>query len=121
MKIDKQDFKQLCNIARELNEIEQNELWQELNNIIENIEENTERKYKILDQEGIVTEDYLRDLLFEYTIENLVDNKKDYLKGIIQVDFCLNCINLSISGNIQEIINILENEYNIPIEEAEEI
>ena len=37
MRINKADFERLCSIARELNEKEEMGMWQELNDIIENI------------------------------------------------------------------------------------
>ena len=39
MEISNQDFNRLCEIARTLNEMEENDLWAELNDIIDNIEE----------------------------------------------------------------------------------
>lgn len=44
MKISKSDFRVLCNIARDLNDvydkdIDFNEMWEALNDVIENIEE----------------------------------------------------------------------------------
>ena len=37
MNISKKDFERLCDLARELNEMELNEQWGKLNKIIENI------------------------------------------------------------------------------------
>lgn len=40
MKIDKEDYEELCAIARELNEDEtQLDLWERLNDVIQNIED----------------------------------------------------------------------------------
>ena len=39
--------------------------------------------YKLLDTQEIVDEEYLRKLLFEYEVEDLYNNKDDYIKGLL--------------------------------------
>ncbi len=48
MNISKNDFRVLCNIAKDLNDvydkdIDFNEMWEALNDVIENIKENKEK------------------------------------------------------------------------------
>mgnify|MGYP003305589385 CR=1 FL=1 len=43
MRINRKDFERLCAIARELNEKEEMEMWQELEDIIENIEKESNK------------------------------------------------------------------------------
>lgn len=77
-------------------------------------------KYKILDEDNIVTEEHLRRKLFDYATDDLLDYKEDYLKGIYQVDYLLNCINKAIDGDITEVINMLETSWNFSIEKIKE-
>ncbi len=72
-------------------------------------------KYEILDTNEIVTEEYLRKMLFEYETQDLLDNKKDFLDGSLNLDYQFNCIKKAVSGNMKEIIDRLETLWNVPI------
>ena len=77
-------------------------------------------KYKILDTNEIVTEQYLRKMLFEYESQDLLDNKEDYLKGFLHLDYQFSCINKAVNGTMKEIIDRLETLWNVPIDEIKE-
>ena len=48
--------------------------------------------YKLLDTQEIVDEEYLRKLLFAYEVEDLYNNKDDYIKGLLDLGWQLNCV-----------------------------
>lgn len=77
-------------------------------------------KYKILDTCKIVDEEYIRNLLYEYETQDLLDNKEDYFKGSLRIDYQFTCIKKAIIGEIKDVINMLETNWNVPIAEIKE-
>lgn len=73
--------------------------------------------YKLLDTQKIVDEEYLRKLLFEYEVEDLYSNKDDYIKGLLDLGWQLNCVRGAKEYSINKVIEILETSWNVPIKE----
>jgi hypothetical protein len=74
-------------------------------------------KYKILDTDEIVTEKDLRELLYRYEIQDLLDNTEEYFKGHLNLDSQFKCIDKAINGTTEEIIDMLGTNWNVPISE----
>ena len=73
--------------------------------------------YKLLDTQEIVDEEYLRKLLFAYEVEDLYNNKDDYIKGLLDLGWQLNCVRGAKEYGINKVIEILETSWNVPIKE----
>lgn len=73
-------------------------------------------EYLIIDTNKKVNEKDLRKLLFEYEVQDLLDNKEDFLNGFLSLDLQLDCIQEVLFSDINEIIYRLETCWNVPIE-----
>lgn len=73
--------------------------------------------YKIIDTGKIVSENDLRDMLYRYEIQDLLDNKEEYFKGFLNLEYQFNCIKKAIDSEINEVIYMLETNWNVPISE----
>lgn len=73
--------------------------------------------YKLLDTQEIVDEEYLRKLLFAYEVEDLYNNKDNYIKGLLDLGWQLNCVRGAKEYDINKVIEILETSWNVPIKE----
>lgn len=74
--------------------------------------------YKIIDTGKIVSENDLRDMLYRYEIQDLLDNKEEYFKGFLNLEYQFNCIKKAIDSEINEVIYMLETNWNVPISEG---
>ena len=72
-------------------------------------------KYLIEDTRKVVTEEELRKLLYEYEVEDLLSNKKEYLQGDLNLNSQFECINSAKNADIKIVINMLEENWNVPI------
>ena len=77
--------------------------------------------YKILDtnKNNIVDEQYLRSLLFDYEIDDILQNRNDYIKGYLDINVQKECIKNALLKDIDYIIDTLETSWNVPIEKIE--
>jgi hypothetical protein len=73
--------------------------------------------YKLLDTQKIVDEKYLRELLFEYEVMDLYNHKEEYIKGLLDLGWQLNCVRGAKEYGINKVIEILETSWNVPIKE----
>lgn len=77
--------------------------------------------YKILDMDknNIVDEQYLRSLLFDYEIEDILQNRDDYINGYLDINVQKRCIKNALLKDMTYVIDTLETSWNVPIEEIE--
>ena len=75
--------------------------------------------YKLLDSQEIVDEKYLRELLFEYEVEDLYNHKEEYINGRLDIGWQLNCVRGAKEYGIEKVIEQLETYWNVPIKEME--
>lgn len=77
-------------------------------------------KYKILDNEKIVDETYLRKLLFEYELEDVIDNKDDYFKGLYDIDNQCHMLKIAQEGEFDVVLYHLSTNWQVDVEEIKE-
>ena len=75
-------------------------------------------QYLIIDTNKKVNEKDLRDLLYKYEIQDLIDNKEEYFKGFLNLEYQFSCIKTATTGTIEEVIYMLETNWNVPIEKV---
>lgn len=73
--------------------------------------------YKLLDSQEIVDEKHLRELLFEYEVEDLYNHKEEYINGFLDIGHQLNCVRAAKEHSIEKVIEQLETYWNVPIKE----
>lgn len=73
------------------------------------------KEYLIVDTNKKVDEKYLRELLFEYETKDLLSNQRDYLSGSLDLEYQFKCIKKSVDGNIEEVIEILNSSWQVPV------
>ena len=73
--------------------------------------------YKLLDTQKIVDEEYLRELLFAYEVMDLYNHKEEYIKGLLDIGWQLNCVRGAKEYGIEKVIEQLETYWNVPIKE----
>ena len=72
-------------------------------------------RYKILDTDDVLTEKDLRKLLYNYEIQDLLDNTEEYFKGRYNLKSQFNRIEKAINGTTEDIIDILRTDWDTPI------
>lgn len=78
-------------------------------------------KYKILDEnDRIVEEKELRKMLFSCELGDLQNNEQDYFEGHLILDNQFECIKTALNGSIEQVIEMLEYNWNVPIETVNE-
>lgn len=77
-------------------------------------------KYKILDTEKIVDETYLRKLLFDYELEDIVDNKDDYFKGLYDIKSQCNMLKIAQEGEFDVVLYYLSTNWVVDVEKVKE-
>ena len=77
-------------------------------------------KYLITDSKEIVEEKYLRKMLYEIEIEDLLNYKEDYLKGDMNLDYQFDCIRKAKEADMDTVIYMLETSWNVPVEKIKE-
>lgn len=100
----------------------ENEMYANMQNLLESVcdfidfLEEKEKQFLITDTNEIVSEEYLRKLLYGYEIQDLLNNENEYFKGFLDLQAQMNCIEKAIKGNLEEVIDMLETNWNVPIE-----
>lgn len=77
-------------------------------------------KYLIEDTNKIVDERELRRMLIEEETEDIINNIDDYVDGNFDLGNQLHCIDTAKNGNIEKIIKMLGNNWNIPVKVVNE-
>lgn len=77
-------------------------------------------KYKILDNEKIVDETYLRRLLFEYELGDIQDNIEEYFNGIYDIENQCNMLKIAQQGEFDAVLYYLSTNWQVDVEEINE-
>ena len=77
-------------------------------------------RYKILDTGKIVDETYLRKLLFEYELEDIVDNKNDYFKGLYDIESQCHMLKIARQGEFDVVLYHLSTNWGVDVEEVKD-
>lgn len=77
-------------------------------------------KYKILDNNKIVDEKYLRELLFEYELNDIWDNRRAYFDGIYDLEFQYKMLELAINGEMERVLYFLATNWAVDVDEVKE-
>ena len=73
-------------------------------------------RYKILDTEKIVDETYLRKLLFDYELEDIVDNKDDYFKGLYDIENQCHILKIAQEGEFDVVLYHLSTNWGVDVD-----
>ena len=77
-------------------------------------------KYLIEDTNKIVNERELRIMLMQEETDDIINNIDDYMDGNLDLGNQLHCIDTAKNGDIEEIIKMLENNWNIPVKRLDQ-
>ena len=77
--------------------------------------------YKILDIDKIVDEKYLRDLLFEYELDDIYQNIDDYLDGTYSLIRQLNMLKIALYGEMDVVLYHLSTSWQVDVDILEEV
>lgn len=77
-------------------------------------------KYKILDNNKIVDEKYLRELLFEYELNDIWDNRRAYFDKIYDLEFQYKMLELAINGEMERVLYFLATNWAVDVEEIKD-
>ena len=73
-------------------------------------------KYKILDTEKIVDETYLRKLLFDYELDDIVDNKDNFFKGVYDIKNQCNMLKIAQEGEFDVVLYYLSTNWGVDVD-----
>ena len=73
-------------------------------------------KYKILDTEKIVDETYLRKLLFDYELEDIVNNKDNFFKGVYDIESQCNMLKIAQEGGFDVVLYYLSTNWGVDVD-----
>lgn len=75
-------------------------------------------KYKILDmkKDNIVNEEYLRNLLFDYEVDDILQNYQDFMEGYLDINAQKRCVKNAFIKDMDYVIDTLGTSWNVPIE-----
>lgn len=77
-------------------------------------------KYKILDNNKIVDERHLRELLFEYELNDIWDNRVAYFDGVYDLEFQYKMLELAINGEMERVLYFLSTNWAVDVDEVKE-
>lgn len=77
-------------------------------------------KYKILDNNKIVDERHLRELLFEYELNDIWDNRVAYFDGVYDLEFQYKMLELAINGEFDVVLYHLSTNWAVDVDEVKE-
>lgn len=73
-------------------------------------------KYKVLDTNKIVDEKHLRDLLFEYELDDIYQNMDKYLDGTYSLTYQLNMLKIALYGEMEVVLYHLSTNWQVDVE-----
>ena len=74
-------------------------------------------KYKILDNDQIVDEEYLRKLLFEYEVEDIWDNRDAYFTGEYNLLSQYDMLWIARFGDFKKVLYYLSTNWQVDVDE----
>lgn len=77
-------------------------------------------KYKILDNEKIVDETYLRRLLFEYELKDIQDNVEEYFNDTFDIESQCNMLKIAQKGEFDVVLYYLSTNWQVDVEWLED-
>lgn len=77
-------------------------------------------KYKILDNNKIVDERHLRELLFEYELEDIWCNRRAYFNGIYNLEYEYKMLELAINGEMDRVLYFLSTNWAVDVDKVVE-
>lgn len=77
-------------------------------------------KYKILDNNKIVDEDYLRRLLFEYELVDIGENMDYYFDGTYDLKAQFNMLEIAQKGEFDVVLYYLSTNWSVDVDEVVE-
>lgn len=78
-------------------------------------------KYKILTwkTDNIVNEQYLRELLFDYEVDYVLQNSNTFFEGLLPIEQQKQQIKNALVKDMDYIVDTLESDWNIRVEKME--
>lgn len=77
-------------------------------------------KYKILDNNKIVDETYLRKLLFEYELEDIRDNMEEYFDETYDLMAQFNMLGIAQKGEFDVVLYHLSTNWAVDVDQITE-
>ena len=77
-------------------------------------------KYKILDNNKIVDEEYLRKLLFEYELEDIGENMDYYFDGTYDLKAQFDMLEIAQKGEFDVVLYYLSTNWAVDVDEVVE-
>ena len=77
-------------------------------------------KYRILDNNKIVDERHLRELLFEYELEDIWCNRRAYFNGIYNLEYEYKMLELAINGEMDRVLYFLSTNWVVDVDKVVE-
>ena len=77
-------------------------------------------QYRILDNNEIVDETYLRKLLFEYEIDDIWENRDDYFDEIHDLQAQFNMLEIAKHGDMKKVLYYLSTNWSVDVDEVNE-
>lgn len=77
--------------------------------------------YKILTckTDNIVNEQYLRELLFDYEVDYVLQNSREFLEGLLPIEQQKEQIKNALVKDMDYVIDTLESDWNVCVEKLE--
>ena len=76
-------------------------------------------EYRLLDNNKIVDEKYLRELLFEYELEDILENKEDYFSGRYDLQAQFDMLKIAQQGEFDVVLYYLSNNWGVDADVCE--
>ena len=77
-------------------------------------------RYKILDNDKIVDEEYLRKLLFEYELVDIEENMDYYFDGTYDLKAQFNMLEIAQKGEFDVVLYHLSTNWSVDVDEVKE-
>lgn len=77
-------------------------------------------KYKILDNNKIVDEEYLRKLLFEYEVGDIWDNRDAYFEGEFNLLSQYDMLWIARFGSFDKVLYYLSTNWQVDVDEVDD-
>lgn len=76
-------------------------------------------EYKLLDCNELVDEKYLRQLLFEYELEDIYDNRDKYFNKIYSLQEQFHMLEIAQQGEFDVVLYYLSNNWGVDVDVCE--
>ena len=76
--------------------------------------------YRIVDTNEKVSEKYLRKMLFNFEVEDIMNNKDEYFEEMYDLNVQMENLHLAMNGDMEKVIYRLETYWNVPVDKESE-